>query len=209
MHQGRRWRMPVDDFALAGGATDTIASKQTAEHVWEPKFLAEIMAGRDPRIAPSVPKTAVGVTVADFLDLYFTNYVEAEGLRDPVTVNGRLKGDQGSATCPSARWRSRTTSCGSKPSTEKVGRSSTLATMIRATTSGNQTRRAVEAAAAPRARPRGRSRLGSACPVQSEKRRRLRVRSRVVARPESARDVAVFRPDKRRGTRMQCRLRIA
>jgi len=91
MHQGRRWRMPVDDFALAGGATDTIASKQTAEHVWEPKFLAEIMAGRDPRIAPSVPKTAVGVTVADFLDLYFTNYVEAQGLRDPVTVNGRLK----------------------------------------------------------------------------------------------------------------------
>jgi integrase len=38
-----------------------------------------------------VPKTAVGVTVADFLDLYFTNYVEAEGLRDPVTIKGRLK----------------------------------------------------------------------------------------------------------------------
>jgi integrase len=94
MHQGRRWRMPVDDFALARGATDTIASKQTAEHVWEPKFLAEIMGGRDPRIAPTVPKTAVGVTVAEFLDLYFTNYVEAEGLRDPVTVKGRLKAIQ-------------------------------------------------------------------------------------------------------------------
>src|SRR5439155_9701554 len=64
MHQGRRWRMPVDDFALARGATDTIASKQMAEHVWEPKFLAEIMAGRDPHVPPSVPKPAVGVTVA-------------------------------------------------------------------------------------------------------------------------------------------------
>ena len=95
MHQGRRWRMPVDDFALPRGATDTVASKQTAEHVWEPKFLAEIMAGRDPHVPPSVPKTAVGVTVAEFLDLYFTNYVEAEGLRDPVTVKGRLKAIKG------------------------------------------------------------------------------------------------------------------
>src|SRR5437667_5165832 len=48
MHQGRRWRMPVDDFALARGATAPITSKQNAEHVWEPKFLAEIMAGREP-----------------------------------------------------------------------------------------------------------------------------------------------------------------
>src|SRR5205823_11970646 len=79
-------------FALARGANEPITSKQNAEHVWEPKFLAEIMAGRDPHVAPSVLKPAVGLTVADFLDLYFTNYVEAEGLRDPVTVNSRLKG---------------------------------------------------------------------------------------------------------------------
>ena len=65
-------------------------SKQNAEHVWEPKFLAEIMAGRDPHVAPSVLKPAVGLTVAGFLDLYFTNYVEAEGLSDPVTVNSRM-----------------------------------------------------------------------------------------------------------------------
>jgi hypothetical protein len=95
MHQGRRWRMPVDDFALARGATAPITSKQNAEHVWEPKFLAEIMAGRDPHVAPNVLKPAVGLTVSDFLDLYFTNYVEAEGLRDPVTVNSRLKGSSG------------------------------------------------------------------------------------------------------------------
>jgi integrase len=78
MHQGTRWRMPVDEFALARGATEPITSKQSAEHVWEPKFVAEIMAGRDPHVAPGVPKTAVGMTVA-------------EGLRDPVTVKGRLK----------------------------------------------------------------------------------------------------------------------
>ena len=69
MHQGRRWRMPVHDFALARGATEPITSKQNAEHVWESKFLAEIMAGRDPHVAPSVPKPAVGLTVAGFLDL--------------------------------------------------------------------------------------------------------------------------------------------
>jgi hypothetical protein len=38
MHQGKRWRMPVDDFALARGATGPITSKQNAEHVWEPTF---------------------------------------------------------------------------------------------------------------------------------------------------------------------------
>ena len=92
MHQGKRWRMPVDDFALARGATAPITSKQNAEHVWEPKFLAEIMAGRDPHVTPNVLKPAVGLTVAGFLDLYFTNYVEAEGLSDPVTVSSRLKG---------------------------------------------------------------------------------------------------------------------
>src|SRR5947209_7129718 len=86
MHQGKRWRMPVDDFALARGAIQPITVKQTAESVCR----NEIMAGRDPHVPPSVPKTAVGVTVADVLDLYYTNYVESEGLRDPVTVKGRI-----------------------------------------------------------------------------------------------------------------------
>lgn len=76
-----RWR--------AAPRTDHVETD--AEHVWKPKFLAEIMAGRDPHVAPNVLKPAVGLTVAGFLDLYFTNYVEAEGLSDPVTVNSRLK----------------------------------------------------------------------------------------------------------------------
>ena len=45
MCRGRRWRMRVDAFALARGATESVASKQKAERVWEPKFVAEIMAG--------------------------------------------------------------------------------------------------------------------------------------------------------------------
>jgi hypothetical protein len=91
MHNRTRWRMPVNDFALARGATEPVTVKHTAETLWEPRFLAEIVAGRDPTVPPDVPKAAVGVTVADFLDLYYANYVEAEGLRDPVTVKGRLK----------------------------------------------------------------------------------------------------------------------
>jgi hypothetical protein len=59
--------------------------------VWEPKLLAEIVARRDPRIPPDVPRAAIGVTVAEFLDTYYANYVEAEGLGDPATIRGRLK----------------------------------------------------------------------------------------------------------------------
>ena len=91
MHNRKRWRMPVDEFAIARGATAPISSKETAVKVWEPKFLAEIVAGRDPRIPPEIPRAAIGVTVAEFLDTYYENYVEAEGLRDPATIKGRLK----------------------------------------------------------------------------------------------------------------------
>ena len=44
--------MPVDAFALKRGATESIHSKQEAEKVWEPKFLGEIVAGKDPRKPP-------------------------------------------------------------------------------------------------------------------------------------------------------------
>jgi hypothetical protein len=83
--------MRVDDFALVRGATEPIASKQTAERVWEPKFLGEITSGRDPRTLPAVTKASVGLIVAEFLDLYHSNYIEAEGLSDPVTPKGHLE----------------------------------------------------------------------------------------------------------------------
>lgn len=91
MHAGKRWRMRVDDFALARGATEPVTVKQTAEKLWEPRFLAEIVAGRDPTVPPDVPKAAVGLSVSQFLDLYYTMYIEAEGLRDSATVRSRLK----------------------------------------------------------------------------------------------------------------------
>jgi integrase len=83
--------MRVNDFALARGAKEPITIKQTAEKLWEPRFLAEIIAGRDPKVPPNVPKAAEGVTIAGFLDRYYENYVLAEGLRNPVTIQSRLK----------------------------------------------------------------------------------------------------------------------
>jgi integrase len=91
MHEGKRWRMPVDDFAIPRGATEPVKSKQTAEKVWEPKFLAEIIGRGDPRVLPIKPKPEGVTTVSEFLDEYFKQYVEAEGLKSMVTVQGHIK----------------------------------------------------------------------------------------------------------------------
>ncbi len=91
MHAGKRWKMRVDDFAIPRGALEPVTSKQTAERVWEPKFLAEIIAGRDPRVPPQAATTETPLTVADFLDRYLTNYVEAEGIKSVDTVKGHIK----------------------------------------------------------------------------------------------------------------------
>ncbi|MBL8142955.1 MAG: site-specific integrase [Acidobacteria bacterium] len=92
MHAGKRWRMRVDEFAFARGATEGITSKQTAERVWEPRFVAEVMAGRDPRERPAKPRDASDtLTVSGLLDRYYASYVEAEGLRSKDTIKGRLK----------------------------------------------------------------------------------------------------------------------
>jgi integrase len=91
MHGRKRWRMRVNDFALARGATEAITEKQTAEKLWEPRFLAEIIAGRDPKVPPHVPKAAEGLTITGFLDQYYESHVQAEGLRDPATIQSRLK----------------------------------------------------------------------------------------------------------------------
>ena len=70
MHNRERYRMPVDDFALARGATAPVTSKQEAEKTWEPFFIAEIVAGRDPRgaVERQTPQGALPHTVADLLD---------------------------------------------------------------------------------------------------------------------------------------------
>ena len=91
MHEGKRWRMRVDEFAIARGATEPITSKQTAERVWEPKFLGEIMAGRDPHVSPTKPAPVGELTVTQFLDRYYDNYIEPERLKSRVTIHGHLK----------------------------------------------------------------------------------------------------------------------
>jgi hypothetical protein len=95
MCRGKRWRMRVDDFAIARGAKEPVASKQTAERVWEPRFMAEVMAGRDPHVTPAPTPAAETVTVAVFLDRYYKDYVVAEGFRDPITVKGQLAAIKG------------------------------------------------------------------------------------------------------------------
>jgi integrase len=89
MHHGKRYRMPVDAFALLRGATQPVSSKQEAEKVWEPKFIGEIVAGKDPRKAPA-PPVPEGTTAADFLDQYFERYVVAEGLRSVASIRSRV-----------------------------------------------------------------------------------------------------------------------
>src|SRR5262245_23695883 len=89
MHRGKRYRMPVDAFALVRGAERPVSSKQEAEKLWEPKFIGEIVAGKDPRKAPA-PPVPEGTTVADFLDQYCERYVVAESLRSVASIRSRL-----------------------------------------------------------------------------------------------------------------------
>jgi hypothetical protein len=89
MYQRKRYRMPVDTFALARGATKPVTSKQEAEKVWEPKFIGEIVSGKDPR-KPPAPPAAEGMTVAGFLDQYFERYVVAESLRSIASIRSRV-----------------------------------------------------------------------------------------------------------------------
>ena len=91
MHNHRRYRMPVDDFALARGATAPVTSKQEAEKVWEPKFIAEIVSGKDPRVPiERETKFERPTTVADLLKLYRTRYVEVEPLKSRAGMLSQL-----------------------------------------------------------------------------------------------------------------------
>jgi len=71
MHQGQRYRIPVDTFALARGRSSRSRRSRRPKKLWEPKFIGEIVAGKDPRKAPAPPAQA-GLTVATFLDSYYT-----------------------------------------------------------------------------------------------------------------------------------------
>jgi hypothetical protein len=90
MHKGVRYRMPVDDFAFARGARASVVSRQEAEKTWEPQFIAEIGAGKDPRVAPGNEKTDDRpTTVSDLLKLYRARYVDVEPLKSRPTRSKR------------------------------------------------------------------------------------------------------------------------
>src|SRR5438093_9774109 len=92
MHKGRRSRMPVDDFAFPRGATAPITSKQEAEKAWEPKFIAEIASGKDPRVAPRRESdSGKPATVAELFTLYRQRYVDVERLKSRHTALSQLR----------------------------------------------------------------------------------------------------------------------
>jgi len=91
MHNRKRYRMPVDDFGLTRGATAPVTSKQETEKVWEPKFIAEIVSGKDPRVPiERETKFERPATVADLLKLYRARYVEVEPLKSRAGMLSQL-----------------------------------------------------------------------------------------------------------------------
>ena len=107
MHGGKRWRMPVDDFALARGAKEPIVSKQTAERVWAPKFLARDHGGT--RSARTADDTA-GRGRPDRRRIPRPLLRELRGggrLRRSGDDQGSAQGGEGrrSAICRSPPWR--------------------------------------------------------------------------------------------------------
>src|SRR5579864_440885 len=91
MHCGRRFRMAVNDFAFARGAKAPVDSRQEAEKVWEPKFIAEIASGIDPRRESNRETTAdKPATIADLLTLYRARYVDVEHLKSRATIISQL-----------------------------------------------------------------------------------------------------------------------
>ena len=89
MHKGTRYRMPVNEFAMSRGAKRPVTSKQEAQKVWEPLFIAEIVGGKDPR-APIPISPSRTMSIGDFLDLYRTRYVDEEPLKSRASIVSRL-----------------------------------------------------------------------------------------------------------------------
>jgi hypothetical protein len=94
MWHGKRYRMPVNDFAIPRmepGKQRPIQSMEEARD-WERLFIGEIKAGRDPHRAPS-RSMQVGTQLGDvatFLDAYWERCVKPAGLRSPGSVRSQI-----------------------------------------------------------------------------------------------------------------------
>ena len=93
-HDGKRFRMPVNDFAvprMEPGKQRSIESMEEARD-WERLFIGEIKAGRDPQLKPVRKEKAPDIKhVAGFLDAYFDGHLKPAGIRSLDTAAGRLK----------------------------------------------------------------------------------------------------------------------
>jgi integrase len=93
MHDGRRHQVSVNAFAAPRMDTadlHRVTSKEEAQKVWEPLFLQEVAAGRDPRVPPA--KEVDGPkNIAALLADYRRDYVEAEALPSMRTMLSELR----------------------------------------------------------------------------------------------------------------------
>lgn len=94
MWRGKRYRMPVNDFAIPrmeAGKQRPIQSMEEARD-WERLFIGEVKAGRDPS-RPPVKSPQVGKTLASvsgFLDAYLDRCAKPAGLRSFETVRSQV-----------------------------------------------------------------------------------------------------------------------
>jgi integrase len=84
--------MPLNDFAFARGAEHVIVSRQEAERVWQPMFLAELMAGHDPRTGPTVGPVNPESTIGDYIATYLSGHVDLAPARRRRTKYSACRG---------------------------------------------------------------------------------------------------------------------
>ena len=93
-HDGERYRMAVNDFAvprMEPGKQRPIQSMEEARD-WERLFIGEIKAGRDPRITPARKVPVADLQrVSGFLDAYLERHLRPAGIRSLDTAAGRIK----------------------------------------------------------------------------------------------------------------------
>lgn len=94
MWRGRRFRLPVNEYAIPRmepGKQRPIQSMEEARD-WERRFIGEIKAGLDPTRPleqPKKDKTEIG-NVSEFLDAYFERCAKPAGLRSIGTVRSQI-----------------------------------------------------------------------------------------------------------------------
>ena len=84
-HQGARYRVPANEFAIPRMEPSKQRPIQSLEEArdWERVFIGEIKAGRDPRRPKKVKKSSEGAPkdVASFLDAYVERCVKPAALK--------------------------------------------------------------------------------------------------------------------------------